>query len=57
MIAEGIASGHVTAADVLFLIAVVIFAVAAIITVRTRMVMIDLVSVGLAVVALAWLLL
>ena len=57
MIADGIASGHVTAADVCFLIALIVFVLAAVISIRVKMVYIDLVATGLAAVALGWLLL
>ena len=46
MIAEGIASGHVTAADVCFLIAVIVFVLAAVLSVRVKMVYVDLVATG-----------
>jgi hypothetical protein len=54
-----IASGHVDAADVLFLIAAIIFAVAALLPLRTRPVALEamLVPAGLCLVAVAWLLL
>ena len=62
MIASGIASGHVLAADWLFLIAAILFALAFIIswlggTAPARLAPVNLVAAGLALVAFAWLLL
>jgi hypothetical protein len=56
MIAE-IASGHTDASDLLLLIAVILFAVAAIVAFETKSLWSGLVSLGLATVSLGWLLL
>jgi hypothetical protein len=58
MIAD-IATGHVDAADVLFLIAAILFGVAALLPLRVRPLVIDamLIPAGLCLVAVAWLVL
>ena len=62
MIANGIASGHVLAADWLFLIAFVLFVVAFVInwvggTIAAKVNPLSLLFAGLALVAVAWLVL
>lgn len=62
MIASGIASGHVLAADWLFLVAAILFVLAAIIniaggTVAARFNPLNLAFIGLALVAFGWLVL
>ena len=59
MLIADIAHGHVDAADVLFLIAAIVFVIDAVspYVPTTATVKVRLVSVGLALVAVAWLLL
>ena len=60
MIAEGIAHGHVLLADWLFLLAAIVFVVEAVILARSTATTITrgvLPAVGLALVAVAWLVL
>ena len=55
----GIASGHATGADWLFLIAAILFGLAALLPLRVRPVAVEsmLLPVGLCLVAIAWLIL
>ena len=57
MLADDIAHGHIFGADLCFLIAVILFVVAAVYTVKEKAYVMALVSAGLAFVALAWLIL
>jgi hypothetical protein len=57
MMLADIASGEVDWADILFLVAVILFIVGAVLTFQAQALWATLVSVGLACVALAWMLL
>lgn len=54
---EGITHGHFTAADICFLIALIVFAIATFLAYGTKTLWATLVAAGLAVVSLGWLLL